>query len=156
MIKTIHEGYLVDEQGNVYSEYVSAGKHGLKKRRERKKLSPPISGNGYRYVKIKGKKYLVHRLVYETFRGKANKLVLHKDGNKLNNSIDNLYGGDHKDNAIDTVKHGSHPFTKLGVSDVNMIRKMLGRFKVKELAHMFCVSTHAIYNIKNNKTWKTL
>ena len=61
-------------------------------------LKPYISKQGYLNVKLidpyfkKGNNYLVHRLVAEAFiPNPENKpQVNHKDGNKLNNSVDNL------------------------------------------------------------------
>lgn len=50
--------------------------------------------NGYYQVmlrcKDKYKLYYVHRLIYECFNGKVEGQITHNDGNKLNNSLDNL------------------------------------------------------------------
>lgn len=50
------------------------------------------SGRGYLQVELKGKKYLVHRLVWETFNGKIPEgiEVNHIDENPLNNKLENL------------------------------------------------------------------
>ena len=59
-----------------------------------------IDSKGYRRYKIKGKTYKEHRLVWEICYGKIQKGydVHHKDGNKLNNDINNL----------EVIKHGRH------------------------------------------------
>ncbi len=62
----------------------------------RKILSPFVNNSGYLVIDLKvngsRSKKLVHRLVAETFLGNPlnKKEVNHKDGNKLNNSIENL------------------------------------------------------------------
>jgi len=58
-------------------------------------LSTRVLNHGYRVVSIRyGKKFLnktIHSLLAETFIGKENgKFVNHIDGNKLNNSLENL------------------------------------------------------------------
>jgi len=53
-----------------------------------------ISGSGYKIININGKKgILEHRKIAEEILGRPlnkNEVVHHKDGNRLNNSIDNL------------------------------------------------------------------
>ena len=66
-------------------------------KRQRKDIGPLKWVTGYPspdglLVRIAGKIHKVHRLVAETFLPNPNSLpfVLHKDGNKENNSVDNL------------------------------------------------------------------
>lgn len=78
-----HEEYRITEDGRVF------GKYG-------KELIGHIDRCGYHEVLLQehgiGKWYLVHRLVAITFIPNPNDLpfINHKDGNKLNNSVDNL------------------------------------------------------------------
>lgn len=55
-------------------------------------LSPFVTSNGYRKINIRGKGCYVHRLVAETFVANPFNLpqVNHKDGDKLNNRVENL------------------------------------------------------------------
>lgn len=55
-------------------------------------LIPHKNIHGYYRINLKQKKYSVHRLVAETFLENPNNYpcVNHKDGNKLNNNVDNL------------------------------------------------------------------
>ena len=94
-----HKGYFVDEKGNVYSN----------KSGEIKQLKP-IKFGKYLGVNLydrtiegirKFKLYSIHRLVAQTFipnpEGKAT--VNHIDGNKYNNSVENLEWATYKENS---------------------------------------------------------
>lgn len=63
---------------------------------------------GYARVRIKGKRYKIHRLVAETFiPNPGNKReVNHKDGNKLNNRADNLEWATRSENQKHAYKIG--------------------------------------------------
>lgn len=60
-------------------------------------------------VNLNGKKYLLHRLVLMAFcpelETNENCLVLHKDGNPSNNTLENLKWGSYKENANDELMH---------------------------------------------------
>lgn len=88
--------YLVSNLGNVKSiERTCKTQRGTRIVPE-KLLSPCKDSSGYLYVPLsingKHKNCLIHRLVLETFKPDAEgkKQVNHKDGNKLNNCLDNL------------------------------------------------------------------
>ena len=72
-----------------------------------------IARGGYHRVTLSsGKKRsprLVHQLVLELFVGPRPKgrLGLHRDGNPVNNKVENLYWGTHKDNIDDAKAHGT-------------------------------------------------
>lgn len=57
-------------------------------------MSPSISGNGYLSIGLRkqGKRrfYSVHRLIAESFIGPSELQVDHKDGDRLNNKVENL------------------------------------------------------------------
>lgn len=58
----------------------------------------------------KNKNPRIHRMVAETFIPNPDnkKQVNHKDGNKLNNNVDNLEWATNKENQIHSVKNGLH------------------------------------------------
>lgn len=82
--------YYVSRQGDVYN--IS----------KKIKLQPEKSGNYYRIscnYNLKGKHFLVHRMVWEAFNGKADGLDIdHIDGNPHNNALDNLRAVSHQEN----------------------------------------------------------
>ena len=85
--------YLIDENGEIYNIIT------------KKFLKGSIGENGYKYYRLSkdGQKTMLyaHRLVAETFLENPNQLpvVNHKDGNKLNNNINNLEWVSYSDNT---------------------------------------------------------
>ncbi len=71
---------IIFENGTIYREF-----------KTRCNLIKPIAGSrGYCQVWVNGNLILVHRLIMEVFKGKSDLTVDHIDGNKMNNSLDNL------------------------------------------------------------------
>lgn len=62
-----------------------------------------LRSNGYLQLTIKNKTIKVHRLVIEAFKGKSDLTVDHIDGNKLNNSLDNLQYLTREENLIKSI-----------------------------------------------------
>ena len=90
------DGYQASSEGEIRSKdrevshFKGEGRRALKG----KVLKKTVSNTGYYYVSIsingKPKKSLVHRLVCAAFFGESDLLVNHKDGNKKNNSVENI------------------------------------------------------------------
>ena len=74
------------------------------------KLVKPYIGGGYYKFKYRNKHTIVHRLVAEAFIPNPQNLsdVNHKDGNKLNNSVDNLEWTSRKGNLLHAMRAGLH------------------------------------------------
>ena len=84
---------IVLENGKVYRE--------LKDRC--RLIKGTLRSNGYLQLTIKNKTIKVHRLVIEAFKGKSDLTVDHIDGNKLNNSLDNLQYLTREENLIKSI-----------------------------------------------------
>jgi hypothetical protein len=102
--------------------------------------------SGYKRVRIGDVKYLLHRLVAFTFipnpENKAQ--VNHIDGNKLNNSVDNLEWVTNQENQIHKVKTGLYKGThKIIQYDQNM--NIISKFNsIVEASRLLGVSASCI------------
>jgi HNH endonuclease len=149
-----YEGlYSADEEGNIYS-------HNYNKTGTTQKLkAAPNSRGRLEAVLSKDKttaKFPVHKLVLLTFVGECPEGMesCHRDGNPLNNSLENLRWDSRTANGYDRLKHKTHNTQKLSEQDVKDIRWMLGlEVTQKELALMFGVKPQSVYNIRVGKTW---
>ncbi|MEG2018479.1 MAG: HNH endonuclease, partial [Clostridium sp.] len=116
LIKGYEDRYLIEDSGVIYSLKTN------------KPLKPYKENNGYLRVGLWDgscyKRFSVHRLVYENFIGKIDegKQINHKDGNKENNSIENLEEVSCSENNLHAhrtglhINNGSKPVDKYGLS----------------------------------------
>lgn len=104
----------------------------------------------------------IHRLVAKTFIPNPDNLpcVNHKDGDRLNNRVDNLEWCTHQENINHAMKNNLHCYgTKNGASkltekEVKEIREMKGLLYQKDIAAAYGVSKDLIWKIQNNYNWK--
>lgn len=125
-----------------------------------------VTNWGYRYeaVYIKRKYRKISRLVAKAFLGDDKPMVLHNNGNSLDNRLENLRLGNCADNYEDSRVHGTapigkkHGMAKLSDEQVLEIRRISkpGRLGTKgsgnlsEVAAMFGIHvTYVRYLIKN-------
>lgn len=163
--------YYVSMEGRVFS-FSGIGRK--PKRRENPKELRQVFIKGYPSVGIlrdgKTKRETVHRLVLETFVGPCPEGMecRHIDGNRKNNSINNLCWGTYKENQDDRQRHGTtnrgtrQGRHKLTDKDVIEIRRMATSGKVnkgdrgsgyEKIAKMFGVSKANIAQIMRKKSW---
>jgi hypothetical protein len=119
---------------------------------------------GYLYVNLskdsRYRSFTSHRLVANAFLGKSNLTVNHKNGNKLNNTIENLEWVSIEDNRNHAklnglmargIKNGRH---KLSEIDVRLIRFKHSKGKgIRCLSREFGVSRDVITKIVNFINW---
>ncbi len=131
-------------------------------------MNPGLKGNGYLKVSLGGrsahKNHYIHRLVLQAFcpdsNGKPD--VNHKDGNKLNNRLENLEWVSRSENMQHAMRIGlwssvgtNNPQAILTPSNVKAIRQYLSEGKrYAELAKLFGVCRGVIGNINNGKSWR--
>jgi hypothetical protein len=150
--------YYVTEDGHVWSGKTN------------KFLSEHDDKNGYKKVRMscldlepgKTHTFSVHRLVLENFNpveGMEELQVNHKDGNKANNSLDNLewmtcIENIHHaiENGLRAVVNGAAKLTPKQVEEIYK-RANAGERNV-DLSNEFSVHPDIIGKIKNGKTWR--
>lgn len=107
------------------------------------------------------KDVMIHVLVALSFIGERPKdyQVLHKDGDILNNRLENLSYDTRQQNAIDFYRYGQNGSNgKLSIDDVVEIRKLYktGNYLQRELSESFGVSQNQISRIVNKKKYSWL
>lgn len=157
------ESYYVSNMGRVYNT--------LTKRFIGNKNSDKYGYKRVKLSKLGARKPIdVHRLVAETFIPNPLNLkcVNHKDGNKENNTVDNLEWCTYSDNNKHAIKMGltNHPkgedikISKLKESDIRFIRENYKpnskEYNYRKLAQRFGVSKRTIYNCVKGIIWKDL
>lgn len=125
--------------------------------------------DGYAYLRIKNKKWLVHRLVHHLFIGSLNNelVVCHLDGNKLNNHYSNLLQTTQAINISHKKLHGTwqscenHPFATITNDKAMQVKKLIldGRHPKgysKFIAETLGISVHVVHGIKHKNGWKEI
>lgn len=129
--------------------------------------------DGYLYLRLTGQKWLVHRLVYAVFCGPLVRglVVCHRDGNKQNNSAENLLQATQRENISHKREHGTwqagerHPRAKHTDAQVAQVKAALaqtsrsktGRLKRGEagaIAATYGVSIHTVRDLASKGYWR--
>jgi len=152
MIKNIPSDYTIDKLGNVFNT------------RSQKYIKGVVNSRGYRVYSINNRLMSGHRLVAEAFIDNPNNLsqVNHKDGDKLNNSVDNLEWVTPLQNTRHAIEYGlrdnsgsNNPSSLLTNDDVEEIKIMgLNGVQQKDIAKHFNIDRTTVSDIFRNKTWK--
>lgn len=134
--------------------------------RKHKWMAKRLNPQGYWRINLSQnghtKTFTIHRLVAKTFIPNPGNMpiVNHLDGNKLNNSIENLEWTTSRGDILHSWKIGlckirnGSPILKQ--SQVYLIRELYktGLYTFKELAHKFNTSSCTIHDTINYKRWK--
>lgn len=145
------KGYKVDKFGNVISPF---NRKNLKLKKSYYLNFTVLFKNTYKNVNV-------HRLqAYQKYGYKIFEpgiCVMHKDGNPLNNSWDNIIIGTHKENMKDREKHGTlakgikNGKNKLTEKEIKEIYK--SNLSHRELARKYKITISNVSYIKNGDTW---
>lgn len=135
-------------------------------------LKPTLSGRNLSYLTVplykgngKSERFYLHRLLAEHFLEKIDgkNHVNHKDGNKTNNTIENLEWCTLFENNKHAQEKGlsntcivgeNHPRSILNNKGVRHIKmSLLCGISPMELANIFSVTRQTIYDIKSGRKW---
>lgn len=132
-----------------------------------RKLKNRANNGGYMGCQLTRKNkcyhFSIHIAVLTAFVGERPEGMqgCHNDGNKSNNTLDNLRWDTPKNNHKDRESHGTgtfgegNPNAKLNNNDVAKIKRLLiiEKVKVSVVAKMYSVTYKAIWVIKAGKRW---
>jgi hypothetical protein len=86
----------------VWKDYEGSGKSW--NRRRRGSVAGHPSGHGYIKLRLKGRGYYVHQLVFLMYHGYIPKVIDHIDGDTQNNRVENLRAADKSKNGMNRSK----------------------------------------------------
>lgn len=152
------EGYRVGNDGSFWSS---------RNKSVWKRISGDTNKDGHIRVRVKNKRFYLHRLVLLAFKKQplSKPLVLHNNGIPNDNRLCNLRFGTQKENSQDAVKHGCfkhikrlkgerNPNSKLTEKQVLEIRKLAKTQTTTSLAKKYKIARSRIYDVVMRKTWK--
>ena len=164
IVKSLGENYFINRKGQLYSEPRMGSKGGILKEQ---------NGEFYKFyrvsVKGKTKNVLTHRLLGECFiPNPENKpQINHIDGNKHNNSLDNLEWCTNQENIKHSIETGLKDLSfnkgennSRSILDNQKVReiknKLKSGFRNIDLATKYNVSQQLICDIKKYRRWKDI
>lgn len=159
-VPEVKDRYFISDNGDLFTDYGE------------RKLNNGIKGgyvkNGLVLKNGKNKSFFRHRLVMLCFKPCSNSESLqvnHIDGNKLNNSLENLEWCTNQENRIHAVKFGlaarmigeTNPQSKLLESQVlDIINDLLNHVPYSVIMKKYNCSKSTISAIKNKRNWTYL
>ena len=173
-IKGYETMYMVSNLGRIKSlDKIVNSKYNSKAIKKGKLMQTNSLRKGYKYIELydletNHKKFSIHRLIAIHFIPNPNNypMINHKDGNTLNNSIDNLEwctASQNSKHAVDTglmiMKKGEECTQSiLSELDVRKIYslKYNGGMNAKEISKLYNVSHSTICDIFQGRTWKSV
>ena len=162
-----YPNYYINKKGEVFSKYY------IKSRKEVKvkKLSIVKEKSGYCVVGLQNskgrKRFYVHRLVCLTFKPNPNNLpfVNHIDGNKENNSVENLEWCTALQNNLHAIKNGlrvgqsgeENSMAKLSNKEaIELIELLKEGWSNNDLGEKFNLHPRYVSLIRHKRRWKKL
>lgn len=160
IIDGLKTDYSVNTIGEIYSNKFN--------KRNKIRYGKVKGGYNMSYLYVNGKRHdiLVHRVVASAFiKNIENKQQInHKDGNKSNNSVDNLEWATQSenikhayDNKLMNKTYKDCWNAKLNEDEVSLIRlKLKNKEKQRSIALFFGISEQIISNIKRGSSYKNV
>ena len=134
-----------------------------------KVLKPVNRGRGYLCVSLSDRDRCrlvnIHLIVAEAFleKPRPDKVINHKDGNKANNTLENLEWVSTSENHLHAVNflgqlrgdtHGMSKLTEDQAKQIKSLRKL--GYSAKILSEMFNIGESQVKRISSGKSWKYL
>ena len=119
-----------------------------------------VNNHGYSVIRIDGVLHRTHRIIFLMHHGYLPQYIDHADGNKLNNSIENLREATACQNAYNKPAQSNNESGKKGVRwhkqikhwcveiQVNKVKHYLGIYKDLELAALVASEARSLYHGK--------
>lgn len=110
-----------------------------------------VNSHGYKVIKLQGRVYKAHRIIYLMFHSCLPKYIDHVDGNKQNNIIGNLRPCNKSENGLNAKVRANNKSKIKGVSwdkstgkwrvamAINNKYKTVGRYQDIELAELVAI-----------------
>ena len=123
-----------------------------------------VNSDGYSVVRVDGVLYGSHRIVFLMHNGYLPDYIDHIDGNRLNNSIDNLRAATASENSYNKPAQSNNKSGCKGVRwhkqikhwcveiQVNKVKHYLGIYKDLELADLVAQEARSLYHGKFART----
>lgn len=162
VVGVINERYIVTRRGEVYRY------HSWHRKWERQK--PRVHSNGYIRGLIDRKDVYIHRLVATCFIPNPDNLpeVNHKDGDKTNNTVENLEWCTRSQNNRHAFQTGLRDYAELkriarmprvatrrySADQIREMREMRKTHSEKEVAEKFGCSRRAVWSIVQRQCYK--
>jgi len=117
-----------------------------------------VNADGYSVIRIDGSLYRTHRIVFLMHHGYLPDYIDHADGNRLNNTIDNLREATASENAYNKPVQSNSASGVKGVRwhkqikhwcveiQVNKVKHYLGIYKDLELAELVATEARNLYH----------
>lgn len=117
-----------------------------------------VNGHGYSVIRIDGVLHRTHRIMFLMHHGYLPDYIDHADGNRLNNSIDNLREATASQNAYNKPVQSNSASGVKGVRwhkqikhwcveiQVNKVKHYLGIYKDLELADLVATEARSLYH----------
>lgn len=127
-----------------------------------------VLNSGYGQFWFENKKWQAHRMSYEIYIGPipGKFLVCHKCDNRQCINPDHLFLGDHRDNALDSVRKGraaacnqegeNNPNVKNNRQIIEEIRKKYipRKYSLDKIAKEYDLAPQTVHDIVRRKIWK--